>query len=340
MAVRWPRVVGLFTVAMLSAVVVFGVRVHSATEQAAARATFVDAPVTSDDVLADTPTTSDDAGADEPAVPDGVVADEPAPAAEFGHVSGIALDHSGALYVATRTGLYRIVDEQTAERVSKEALDLTSFTVDEQGRFLASGHPAPGAAGPALLGLIQSTDHGVTWRTVSLPGTADFGVLGSARGAVYGYDTSGGVFMVSTDLKSWQRRSTVALAAFAVDTANPQRVIAAGTDGLQSSEDGGRTWSTVAGAPALSVLAWGQKAEVWGAGSDGVLWHSADGGATWLPRGVLPGDPQAIAIHGSSLFAAVGGDEIDASDDGGVNWVRIYAPARPGSGAEDAHHHG
>lgn len=253
---------------------------------------------------------------------------QPAVAVEFGHVHGLTVDHgSGVLYAATHVGLFRIDDTRTAVRVSKESPDLMGFAAIGPGHFLASGHPDQHGDGPANLGLIESTDGGVTWRTMSLSGAADFHGLRVAHGTVYGYNSTDGAFLVSTDRRTWERRSTVALGAFAVSPTDPQAVLAVGQARLQRSTDGGRTWTPISGAPPVGVLAWEQGAEVWGAGRDGTIWQSADGGATWQRRGRLPAQPHALTTHESTVFAAVTGDEIVVSTDGGVTWTRRYAPA-------------
>ena len=251
-----------------------------------------------------------------------------AAAVEFGHVHGLAVDDvSGALYAATHLGLFRIDGARTAVRVSKEGPDLMGFTAVGPGHFLASGHPDQHGDGPANLGLIESTDGGVTWQTMSLSGAADFHGLRGAHGAVYGYNSTDGAFMVSTDRRTWERRSAAALGAFAVSPTDAQTVLAVGEAGLQRSSDGGRTWTPISGAPAVGVLAWEQDAEVWGAGRDGVVWQSADGGTTWQRGGRLPAQPHALTTDESTVFAALAGDEIVASADGGATWTRRYAPA-------------
>jgi photosystem II stability/assembly factor-like uncharacterized protein len=245
----------------------------------------------------------------------------------FGHVHGLAVDGgNGALYAATHVGLFRIDGEHTAVRVSEEGPDLMGFTTVGPGHFLASGHPDQSGDGPADLGLIESTDGGITWRTMSLSGAADFHGLQAAHGAVYGYNSTDGTFMVSTDRRTWQRRSTLALGTFAVSPTDPQVILAVGEAGVQRSTDGGRTWTPTSGSPGVGVLTWERKAEVWGADRDGAVWRSADGGSSWQLRGRLPAPPHALAAHGSTVVAAVTGDEIVASDDGGKTWTRRYAP--------------
>jgi hypothetical protein len=53
--------------------------------------------------------------------------------------------------------------------VSQEAFDVMGFTKNGD-RWLASGHPAAGSTAPGDLGLLESTDEGVTWSPVALSG--------------------------------------------------------------------------------------------------------------------------------------------------------------------------
>lgn len=246
----------------------------------------------------------------------------------FGHVHGLAVDDGGSgLLVATHFGLYRVTGEHSAVRVSKESPDLMGFTAAGSGRFLASGHPGDHDDGPANLGLLRSTDGGVTWTTMSLSGAADFHGLRSAHGAVYGYNSTDGAFMVSTDERTWQRRSTVALGAFVVSPVDPDRVVGVGRTGLQHSADGGRSWHQMAGTPQFTAMAWEQPTQVWGAAPDGAVWRSEDSGDTWRRLGTLPGEPTALAVHDGAVFAALDGDRIMTSTDGAATWTARYSPA-------------
>ncbi|MEV0899541.1 F510_1955 family glycosylhydrolase [Actinoplanes sp. NPDC049802] len=243
----------------------------------------------------------------------------------FGHVHGMAVDDTGALFVATHVGLYRVQDRNTAVRVSAETPDLMGFTTDGPGRFLASGHPGAHGDGPANLGLIESTDGGVTWRNTSLAGAADFHGLQAAHGAVYGYNSTDGVFMVSTGRETWDRRSAGAMGAFAVSPTDADTVLAVTRAGLQRSTDGGRTWQPVPGGGGFAAMSW-TTAGLWGIGPDGAVRQSADGGTTWQQRGTVPGEPHAVTAGAGALYVAVTGDTIFASRDSGVTWVPHYSP--------------
>ncbi|MEV4715037.1 F510_1955 family glycosylhydrolase [Micromonospora sp. NPDC049374] len=243
--------------------------------------------------------------------------------AGFGHVHGIAVDPgSGALHVATHVGLFRIDDPHTAVRVSTDDLDLMGFTVVGPGHFLASGHSAHG---PANVGLIESTDGGATWREKSLSGAADFHGLQVAHGSVYGHNSTDGAFMVSSDQRTWEQRSRTAIGGFAVSPSDGETVLAVGRDGLQRSTDGGRSWQPVPGAPAVGLLTW-DRTGVWAVAPDGAVWSSTDGGQQWQRRAAVPGEPQSIAVQDGTLFAALAGDRVVASTDGGATWTDRYVP--------------
>ncbi len=259
------------------------------------------------------------------------------PAAEFPepgvvHVHGLGVDPGdGALYAATHSGLFRIPDNGTAQRIANRYQDTMGFTVTGPGRFLGSGHPDPREddVRPPLLGLIESTDRGQSWQRLSLHGKADFHTLQAAHGRVYGYDSTSGTFMVSGDEENWDRRSELGLRDFAVSPADPDLVLATTERGLARSDDGGRSWNTVASAGTLAALAWPAAASLYGVTPDGTVADSADGGASWSARGNIGGEPEAMTVdvRGGQevLYVAAAERGILASRDGGATFTTRYS---------------
>jgi len=98
-----------------------------------------------------------------------------------GHIHGLGINpRDGSLFIATHAGLFRAPrGEIKATRVGAGTQDTMGFTVIGPDRFLGSGHPGQGQSGPPALGLIESTDAGQSWRSLSLLGEADFHVLRS-----------------------------------------------------------------------------------------------------------------------------------------------------------------
>lgn len=247
------------------------------------------------------------------------------------HVHGLGINPAdGSLHVATHHGTFRIGKDKTAERVGASFQDTMGFTVAGPDHFLGSGHPdlqAVRQGQPPRLGLIESSDAGETWRTLSLSGEVDFHGLAAAHGQIYGWDSGTGRFMVSADRRTWETRSTQPLAAFAVDPKHPDHIVGATPDGPVDSTDGGRTWKAQPG-PLLAALSWDASAGLVGAGTDGRLHRSADGGASWQASGRLPGEPQALLASGDTFFAAAadrqGTTGIYRSTDGGRTWKLYY----------------
>lgn len=242
------------------------------------------------------------------------------------HVHGLGVNAADRrLYIATHHGVYRLGSKDRAERVSPAYQDTMAFTVAGPNRFLASGHPdfddedlqVPGK--PPLLGLIESSDGGRTWKALSLLGEADFHLLAVAESRVYAWNATAGELMASTDGRSWERRASVDLAALAVDPHAPDRLVGGSGDGVVVSDDGGRTWERVDSAPAVAALAWGESG-LWAVDSSGRVHEGARGGSAWEQVGALGGRPQAMTLDRGRLYVAVEeGDRTmiyDSADDG------------------------
>jgi hypothetical protein len=267
---------------------------------------------------------------DRPASPSPAVAEDPGVV----HVHGLGINpRDGALFAATHTGLFAIGDG-TATRVSERLQDTMGFTVVGPDHFLGSGHPdfrdkqltVPNKR--PLLGLVESRDAGRSWQPLSLLGEADFHALEVAHGLVYGYDATGQRFMVTSDRRRWQVRSTVELVGFAVSPADPKLVVATTGRVLLRSTDGGRHWQQLQG-PALLVLDWADQAGLWGIAADGQVWHSPDAAKTWQRPGRVGGQPEALLADQGQLYAAVVEVGILGSADGGRSWQLRFREGQP-----------
>ena len=269
-------------------------------------------------------------GSQQPAAPSASVADDPG----LIHVHGLGINPAdGTLYAATHTGLFTVGDG-TATRVLNRLQDTMGFTVVGPDHFLGSGHPdfrdtqltVPNKR--PLLGLVESRDAGRGWRPLSLLGEADFHALQVAHGLVYGYDATGQRFMVTSDRRRWQVRSTLQLVGFAVSPTNPELVVATTGRVLLRSADGGRSWQHLQG-PALLVLDWADQAGLWGIAADGQVWHTPDAAKSWQRPGRVGGQPEALLADQGRLYAAVMKLGIVSSADGGRSWQLRYREGQP-----------
>ncbi|MQA24367.1 MAG: hypothetical protein GEU94_02610 [Micromonosporaceae bacterium] len=238
------------------------------------------------------------------------------------HIHGLGVNPAdGKLYAAAHNGVFRVGSKGKAQRVGDGGQDTMGFTIVGEDHFLGSGHSAAGTGGPANLGLIESTDGGKTWKTVSLEDQADFHALRFRHGNVYGYNA--GQLMVSGDKRTWDTRGQVGLRDFAVSPSDPDTLVASGEQGLMRSSDGGRNWSE-RGAAVL-LLDWPADDQLWAVGVDGKVMRSADGGEKWSDVGAVEGQAAAFAVHGDTLYFATAEGEILQSRDEGKTWDTRYS---------------
>ncbi len=214
------------------------------------------------------------------------------------------------------------------------------------------------AANPAVvdaastLGLLQSTDGGVTWAEFGNAPAAFFTLAGdpSSASTLYAGDSTGSGIWKSTDGGShWSTRNqglpvisgapsgqqAPLILAIAVDPQNPSTIYAGSYgNGLFVSADAAASWSASNGGLRSAYvnalrLGAGPAPALYAGTLGGGVAQSADGARTWVPRNdglnlglvyeVVP-DPSAPG----SLFAAAF-DGVSRSVDGGASWQAANA---------------
>lgn len=181
-------------------------------------------------------------------------------------------------------------------------------------RFFASGHPGFGERAPGNLGLLESTNNGGTWTTLSLAGEADFHALDGNESVVYG--VNGGELLASADRRQWDSLGPLPAADLAVHPSDTGTLLATTEAGLQRSVDGGRSFSRVDGAPLLQLIDFADERTVVGVAPDGAVHVSADGGATWARAGSAGGAPHAMTAHARDVYVALEGRVVASKDRG------------------------
>lgn len=270
------------------------------------------------------------------------------------HIHGVAVDvrDPAIVYVATHTGLARLRSGRAPEPVGEHRFDLMGFTSHPgvPDRFWASGHPdlpAYRREGVGNLGLLESQDGGVTWRSVALRGEADFHALTWSPydgGRLYGWSVAGQsglhrIAMTSGKAEPLRAHGLTDVIALAASPAPDGPLLAGTRQGLVVSHDHGLTWRPVTGLPTgAPVSAVGfhrdeaRVAYAFVAGAAGVLWQSRNGGATW-ERTALRRDAQdpvvALAVGpGPQVVAATTGADVLRSRDGGRTWETLLERGR------------
>ncbi|MCH1882853.1 hypothetical protein [Agrococcus sp. ARC_14] len=234
-------------------------------------------------------------------------------------------DDGQSLLVGTHNGLFS-VDLESGDvegPVGEHVIDLMGLTRADDG-LLASGHPGASGVqhlqGPNL-GLIQSSDTGETWESVSLEGAADFHALtyDSAAGTVVG--AHAGQILISDDMgASWREGAA----------ADPYELLATSDgllmtsfDGLSVSTDAGESFQAVEGAPPLVLLANAEDTVI-GVDLDGTLWRS-ERGTPWTPVGTTPGQIHALTLlpSGEVIVATEAG--LQRTSDLGQSWEPLIS---------------
>jgi hypothetical protein len=242
------------------------------------------------------------------------------------HVHGVAIDPGdGTLLLATHEGLMKVGDggETTA---AGPVVDLMGFTVTGPDHYLASGHPGLRTDLPQPVGLIESTDGGETWTSLSRAGESDFHALTAlGEAGVLGYD---GVLRRSPDGRTWEQLGIPTEPHTLATTPDGGTVLATTAQGLLSSTDAGTTWVAVEGAPLLQVVAWADADTAVGVDPAGAVWISTDAAGTWQQTADLGAAPHAVAAaaaDGTIRVAAVTDAGLAESLDGGATFTTLLA---------------
>ena len=204
----------------------------------------------------------------------------------------------GQLLVGTHTGV-ALIDPVTGE-VSKPGASRDDFMglAGSSELLVASGHPGAGSTLPDPLGLMRSTDAGLTWQTVSLTGEIDFHALAMDGDKVAGSATAGQILYSEDGGESWAaiaEREATSLAWF-----DGQLWIAEG-ETLSTWTPGEAAPQVVADVAGVIVTAASDGSLLWVLQPDGSLLVSEDG-ITWSPAGSLP-EATYLAASPVALYA-------------------------------------
>jgi photosystem II stability/assembly factor-like uncharacterized protein len=239
-----------------------------------------------------------------------------------GHVHNLAYD-GPTLVLGTHDGLWEQESGAVPVQVSQETFDVMGLALSGSTWF-ASGHPGPGMDAPADLGLMASTDSGVTWRNVSLSGEVDFHRLTAAGDVVLGQSAHDQKLLRSEDAGlTWQDLGAPPVFDIAMNPSDDTRVLATTEQGLLASQDGGRSFTAVPESPVLMFAVWAEDA-VYGVSASGEVYSSADQGLSWASVGSVPGQPIALGAAGERIAILVD-DVIWESPDGGGSFAARIA---------------
>lgn len=247
--------------------------------------------------------------------------DVTADAEALGHVHGLGVDPGdGTLYAATHFGVFRVGDDGSLTRIADRWQDTMAFTVVGPRHFLGSGHPDLREDLPSHLGLIESTDAGETWQSLSLQGEADFHALEVVGERVYGYDATRGRLMTTTDRESWTTITEGQFVDIAVVPSRPDRVLVTTPSSAVRELSLTGTSRPLGAAPRLVWVDSTPGGRLVGITADGEVFTAAPAEGKWQQAGRVPGAPGGLEVADMAWYVAT--DEgIFISTDGGTTWA-------------------
>lgn len=251
---------------------------------------------------------------------------------DLGHVHDLVLEADGTLLAATHSGLYRIEGPDRAVLAGPEQHDLMSMVGLDNGDLLASGHPdlrldrfrVDGL--PPLLGLVRSSDGGVSWQVQDLLGEADFHAMVSAGGGLYVAASTEQIALLHPS-GDWQMFGSVVAADLAVSPDEPRRFAATDFDGVLRVSSDAFTWLSSDDVPALVQIEWPEPDRLLGIDLSGEIWVTSAPEGPWIKVAVGPTRPETFLVDATgSWWVAARGGVISRSDNDGVAWIDVYTP--------------
>ncbi len=229
---------------------------------------------------------------------------------ELAHIHGAVVDPTDqTILVGTHTGAWRIAVNGSVAKLGTSNDDFMGFTLASPQRWIASGHPGSGSSSPNPLGLIESTDQGVTWVPVARVGETDFHALAARGTTVVGSDGHAGLIKSTDAGKSWVAAAPVQVAGVAY---SGQRLLAATRNGIEFSTNDGGSFELVPQSP-MAVMLSAVGSAAWAVDRTGQVWRSTDSGATWLARASVPGASGIAAVDGTRAYVITGTELVTVS---------------------------
>jgi hypothetical protein len=250
----------------------------------------------------------------------------------LGHIHDLVLTNDDTLLVASHGGLYRIESIDRAVLVGTEQHDLMSMSADAEG-LLASGHPDLRLEKyrvedfPPHLGLVRSTDLGQNWTVeAELLGKRDFHALVPTADGVFAADAQGIVMLRQPD-GVWVELGELTARDLAVNPSDSATLVGTDYDGqVWRSDDGGRTWSNLDGAPELIEIDWPESEQLVGAQEDGTIWTASTLDGPWSSVASGFEEVETLHIDNDQWWLTVHGGAIHTSTDDGETWTAVYLP--------------
>jgi photosystem II stability/assembly factor-like uncharacterized protein len=216
--------------------------------------------------------------------------------------------------VLTHEGLYELAGMNNMKLIGKDKIDVMGLT--SLGKVLvASGHPAQGSKMPNPIGLVRSTDGGLSWKALSLVGKVDFHSLEGAGSELYGADSQSGNLLYSADTgKTWRSLGTNTFMDIAVSPKMPGTAIAIKNFELLFTDNAFKSSTKIKNTLEITQIEWRNSGLY--ALSGKTLYKSLDTGKTWTKLSTFKGATGILSASDQLMLVTVSADIYTSANSG------------------------
>jgi photosystem II stability/assembly factor-like uncharacterized protein len=216
--------------------------------------------------------------------------------------------------VLTHEGLYELVGKNNMKLVGKDKIDVMGFTTLGKTLF-ASGHPAKGSKALNPIGLVKSTDGGLSWKGVSLVGKVDFHFLEGAGTDLYGADSQSGNLMHSADSgKTWSSLGANSFTDIAVSPNMSGMAVAIKGSKLLLTKNAFKSTKELKSTIKFTQVEWRDSGLYALSGTS--LYMSSDLGKSWKKLNTFKGAAGILSASDQLILVTVGSDIYTSSNFG------------------------
>ena len=216
--------------------------------------------------------------------------------------------------VLTHEGLFELVGKNEMKLVGKDKIDVMGFT--SLGKVLfASGHPSEGSKMPNPIGLVKSTDGGLSWKAVSLVGKVDFHFLEGAGSDLYGADSQSGNLVYSADSgMTWRSLGANTFTDIAVSPEISGMAIAIKNSDLLLTDNAFKSTTKIKNNLKITQIEWRKSGLYALSGSS--LYKSTNSGKIWTKISTFKGVPGILSASDQLMLVTVGSDIYTSKNEG------------------------
>lgn len=211
--------------------------------------------------------------------------------------------YGSRILLGTHEGLFEYLGKGRVRGIGSSGDDFMGLTSDEKNIY-RSGHPGVKSNLPNPIGLMQSTDDGKTWKSVSLKGQVDFHFLETANGELYGVDSgSGNLFHSQDSGENWKVIGENKFSDIAISPSQKNSAFAIAGGVLIRTSNSFKGTTLVKKVSEPRFVEWSSRSLF--LASKNTVSRSENSGKTWKRLNSFPGEISAFSASNKVIVAVV-----------------------------------